>query len=65
MGDKSSPAATGTFVFDLREIISGVRREAEKRKADSPDPLRETTGIRSHPIVKPSWRQRVKLVWKS
>ncbi len=51
MGDKSSPAATGTFVFDLREIISGVRQEAEKRKADSPD-LRENAA----PTVKATGR---------
>jgi hypothetical protein len=45
MGDESGPAATGTFVFDLDEIISEVRREAKERKADSPDSLGDTTGI--------------------
>ncbi len=39
MGDKRIPAGTGTFVFDLHEIISEVRREAEERRADRPDPL--------------------------
>ena len=40
MGDKSSPDATGTFVFDLHEIISEVRREAKERQADSSEPPR-------------------------
>ena len=54
MGDKSSPAATGTFVFDLREIISEVRREAEVRKAESLDPLGDTV-----PPAETTWTQRL------
>ena len=58
MGDKSGPAATGTFVFDLHEIISEVRREAKVRKADSLDSLGDTTGIRVDTNVKSRWIQR-------
>ena len=62
MGKKGNPHATGSFIFDLHEIISEVRRDAEERKTDRPDPLGDATGIRVHPIVKISWAQRV-LSW--
>jgi len=58
MRDKSRPAETGTFVFDLHEIISEVRREAKERKADRPDSLGDTTGIKVDTIVKSRWIQR-------
>ena len=57
MGDESSPAATGTFVFNLREIISEVRRVAKERKADSPEPLgveNEHVGVDSYGVTRTS-----------
>ena len=54
MDENGRPVGTGSFRFDLREIISEVRRDAEKRKAESRDPLGDTT-----PAVKATWIQRV------
>ena len=54
MGDKRIPAETGTFVFDLRKIISEVRREGEERKAESPDPPEDSV-----PAVETTWTQRI------
>ena len=54
MDENSRPVGTGSFTFDLREIISEVRREAEERKADSPDTLGETASA-----VKATWTQRI------
>ena len=61
MDENGRPAGTGSFIFDLREIISQVRREADERKVETSDSLRGTTEIRVHPIVKTNWAQRVSI----
>jgi len=54
MDENGRPVGTGSFTFDLREIISEVRRDAEKRKAESRDLLDDTA-----PAVKATWTQRI------